>query len=229
MTPSSDATAQPSRPPRSTSTSSGPSSWPATRKPPSRELLELAGRERRPHGAELLAEPRPEHRQVRLHVQLRRLDRAELDLLDAQLVARSRRRAPPASGAPWTTSRRSGWRSLSREAARAWWPSSTTRRTSAISASSASSGARRVRPAGEVDRVGRSRRHAHEVLPEVLGEERHHRRDDAQRLDERVPEHVERGPVAVPEAPPRAADVPVREVVDEASNAPMTSTVRYAS
>ena len=34
MTPSSAATAQPSRPPRSTSTSSALSSWPATRKPP---------------------------------------------------------------------------------------------------------------------------------------------------------------------------------------------------
>ena len=52
-----------------------------------RQLLEVTGRERRAHGAQLLAELRAEHRQVRLHVQLRRLDAAELDLLDAQLVA----------------------------------------------------------------------------------------------------------------------------------------------
>ena len=34
-------------------------------------------------------------------------------------------------------------------------------------------------------------------------------------LHERVPERSQRGRIAVPEAPPRAADVPVREVVDE--------------
>ena len=52
-----------------------------------RQLLELAGRERGPHRAELLAELGAERRQVRLHVQLGRLDATELDLLDAQLVA----------------------------------------------------------------------------------------------------------------------------------------------
>ena len=45
--------------------------------------------------------------------------------------------------APWTTSRRSGWRSLIPDCARAWCPSVTTRRTSAISATSASRGAPR--------------------------------------------------------------------------------------
>ena len=53
------------------------------------ELLELARRESGAHGAELLAELRAERRQVRLHVQLGRLDRAELDLLDAQLLTHS--------------------------------------------------------------------------------------------------------------------------------------------
>ncbi len=38
---------------------------------------------------------------------------AELDLLHAQLVARSRRRAAAIAGAPSTTRRRSGWRTLS--------------------------------------------------------------------------------------------------------------------
>ena len=51
------------------------------------ELLEVAGGERGADGAELLAELRPEHRQVRLHVQLRRVDLAELDVLDAELLA----------------------------------------------------------------------------------------------------------------------------------------------
>ena len=42
-----------------------------------------------------------------------------------------------------------------------------------------------------------------------------HRREHAQRLHERVPERVQRGLVAVPEPAPRAADVPVREIVDD--------------
>ena len=50
-------------------------------------LLELARLERRAHRAELLAELRPEHGQVRLHAELGRLDVAELDLLHAQLLA----------------------------------------------------------------------------------------------------------------------------------------------
>ena len=117
---------------------------------PTLELLELAGRERGANGAELLAELRPERRQVRLDVELDRLDLAELDLLDAELVGdllevrRSIR-------APSTTSRRSGWRSLIPDVERAWRPSSTTRRTSAISSSSARSGSADLRPAGEVD------------------------------------------------------------------------------
>ena len=78
MTPASPATAQPSLPARSTSTSSGPSSWPAARKRPLSELLELARLQRGADGAELLAELRPEHGQVRLHAQLR-IDVAELD------------------------------------------------------------------------------------------------------------------------------------------------------
>src|SRR5262249_36855154 len=51
------------------------------------ELLELAGLELRAHRPELLAELRAKEREVRLHAELRRLDRPELDLLDAQLVA----------------------------------------------------------------------------------------------------------------------------------------------
>ena len=38
--------------------------------------------------------------------------------------------------------------------------------------------------------------------PEMVGEERHHRPDHAQRCHERVPERLERRLFAVPEAPP---------------------------
>ncbi len=50
------------------------------------ELLEVAGLERRAHGTELLAELRPEQREVRLHAELARLDVPERDLADAELV-----------------------------------------------------------------------------------------------------------------------------------------------
>ena len=73
------------------------------------ELLELARLQRLLHRAQLLAEPRPEHRQVRLHAQLR-IDAVEHDVLDAHLVGdlvrvrartapRPRRRAGAAAGA----------------------------------------------------------------------------------------------------------------------------------
>ena len=74
------------------------------------ELLELPALQRLAHLAQLRAELRPEHGQVRLHAQLRRLDVAELDLLHAQLLgdlvgvalgaaSRPRRRAAAAAGA----------------------------------------------------------------------------------------------------------------------------------
>ncbi len=66
-------------------------------------------------------------------------------------------------------------------------------------------------PAGERC-APESSRPPDEIAPEVVGEERHHRRDDAQRLDERVPERAER----LPRRRPRsvfagAPDVPVLE------------------
>ncbi len=100
--------------------------------------------------------------------------------------------------------------------ARAWRPRSMTRRTSATSARIAASAPAGLGPAGQEHRVrdvlGGAR---DEVLPEVLGEEREHRGDHAQRLHERVPERLERRAVAAPEPAAGAADVPVREVVDE--------------
>ena len=177
------------------------------------ELLELAALQPLAHVAQRRAELRPEHRQVRLDAQLRRLDLAELDLLDAQLVGdlvgvrrarartRPRRRAGAAAGAASAAT-----------PTRACRPSSTTRRTSAISASSVASGSTGSGHGARCTELGPVR---HEVPPEVLGEERHHRRDDAQRLHERVPERPERRLVERVEAAARAADVPVRDVVDE--------------
>ncbi len=49
---------------------------------PAVALLEIARRERRAHGAQLLPQPRPEQRQIRLHDELLGLDLAVLDPLD---------------------------------------------------------------------------------------------------------------------------------------------------
>src|SRR5581483_12522287 len=54
---------------------------------PARQRLELARGERGANRAELLSELRAEHRQVGLDPHVGRLYLAELDLLDAQLVA----------------------------------------------------------------------------------------------------------------------------------------------
>ena len=83
MTPSEAATAQPSRPRRSTRTSSAVEVVAGGPETAARKLLVLARLERRPHGAELLAELRAEHREVRSHVELARLDRPELHVADA--------------------------------------------------------------------------------------------------------------------------------------------------
>ena len=107
MTPSSDATAQPSLPERSTSTSSGPRSWPRTRKPPPSSCSNSPAASAARTAPSSLPSLRAEHGKVRLHVQLGRLDVAELDLLHAQLLASSSACAA-ASGAPSTTSRAQG-------------------------------------------------------------------------------------------------------------------------
>src|SRR6476646_2371108 len=69
-----------------------------------------------------------------------------------------------------------------------------------------------LRPAGKVHRL---RPVEDERPPQVVGQEGKDRRHHAQRLDNRVPQGLERRVVvAVPEAAPRATDVPVREVVE---------------
>ena len=165
--------------------------------------------------AELLAELRAEHGQVRLHAQLGRLDVAELDLLHAQLVGdlvRVRRAAPaPRDDEPPQRLAQLQPRGRARPPAELDDPPHLGHLGEQ----------RLVRPRpARASRRGRPTRRVRaragdEVPPQVLGEERHHRRDHAQRLHERVPERPERGVVVAVEAAPRAADVPVREVVDE--------------
>ena len=88
-------------------------------------------------------------------------------------------------------------------------------RSSATSASRPASGARTSgQPARNTDAGAPSTTSADERPPEMLGEERHHGRDHADSLHEPEPERAERGLVALPEASARAADVPVREIVD---------------
>ena len=136
-------------------------------------------------------EPRPEHRQVRLDAELGGLDRAR-----TRPPSRAARRAI-SSGEPVGERARprrrgaaSGWRSLTPEVERALAPELddppdlghlVEQRAVRRRAPRAS---RRGRPSPARPRT-RSRTSA---LPEVLGEERHDRRDHAQRLHERVPE-----------------------------------------
>ena len=69
--------------------------------------------------------------------------------------------------------------------------------------------------------MGASAQHApDQVLPHLVGQERHHRRHAAHRLHERVPERLEGGArvlriVRPPEPRPRQAHVPVGEVIQE--------------
>ena len=216
VTPSSDATAQPSRPTRSTSTSSGSSSWPSTRKRPSPSSSNGPRRAPRAPSRSALPSFGPSTGRFGLTRSSDASTVAELDLLHAQLLGdlvgvrlgRARR--------PATTSRRSGWRSFRPEVERARRPRSTTRRTSAISSSSA-----RVRlrapPASRRGRPtpARPRTLAHEVLPEVLGRNGITGATTRSACTSAYQSVRNAASSLLPEAPARAADVPVREVVDE--------------
>ena len=226
VSPSSAATAQPSLPTRSTSTSSGSSSCPATRKRPPRAPRNRPP-QRRAHVAQLLAELRPEHGQVRLHAQL--------------ASPRPRRTRPPSRAAPRRSRRRArgARRALRRRAgAAAAAASARTRRAPAGRARrrAAPPPPRRAASSSGVAAPPASRRGTptrpsrDEVAPQVLREERHHRRDHLQRGGERVPERAQRRRVALPEAPARAADVPVRQIVEEGGRTPRTTSgVQYRS
>ncbi len=186
---------------------------PGRPEPAAAEILEVSRLERGPHRAELLAELRPEHGKVRLDAQLG-VDVPELDLLHPQLlrdlvgVGGGERRAFDDDPAQRLAQLQSGRR------ARLVAERDDGSQLRDLG-EQARVGRARLGPAGEEDR-GRSVLGdvGDERLPEVLGEERHHRRDHAEPLDEPEPERAQCRLVAVPEAAPGAADVPVREIVD---------------
>ena len=190
MTPSSLATAQPSRPTRSTSTSSGSSSWPSTRKRPPSSSSNSPARER---ARAPRAAPRRASGRARGRFGFTRSSEASTSPNSTSFTRSSSAISsawPPARRAPATTSRRSGWRSLSPERRRA--PGGRARRPAGRRRSRRAA-PRRARPtSGQPARKTDAGPSAHEVPPEVVGEERHHRRDHAQRLHERVPERRER-------------------------------------
>ena len=115
----------------------------------------------------------------------------------------------------------SGWRVFIFESARAERPSSTSRRTSATcSDSSASTSASSASGHdGEVHRVGPAGGREQRP-PHLLGDERGERRQQPGQHVEALVQRRQRGRVAVPEPPPRAAHVPVRQVVDAARRGP---------
>ena len=140
---------------------------------------------------------------MRLHVQLGRVDVAELDLLHAQLLAQllrvtlGERRTlddePPQRLAELQPRGRTGLMAEPDDAAQLGDLVEQRRRRR-----------RGLRPAGEVHRCRRvALGVAYEALPEMLGEERHHRRDDAQPLHERVA----RAPAARARRRPRSGGV----------------------
>ena len=86
MSPSAAATAQPSFPSRSIEDLVAREVVAGDADAAVGELLEVAGLQRGAHGAELLAELRPEHGQVRLHAKLARLDVSERDVAHPELV-----------------------------------------------------------------------------------------------------------------------------------------------
>ncbi len=214
VTPASPATAQPSLPARSTSTSSGAELVAGDPESAAVELLEVARLKRSAHGTELLPELRPEHGQVRLHPQLG-VDVPELDLLDAELlgdlvgVRGCERRTldddPPQGLAKLQARRR---------------PRLVTERDDA--AQLGDLGEQREHPAGvpRASRRGTPSRGAPSTTSVTSACQRCSARNGItgeitrSALDEPEPERAERRLVAVPEAAARAADVPVREIVD---------------
>ena len=176
------------------------------------ELLVVAGLERRLHGRQPRAEPRPEHGEVGLELRANDGAVVEDDLLDVELLAelaRVRGRAVraadvcPAQRLPELDARVAA--SLVAEL------DDPPRVGDVVEELLVALS--RVLPAGEEDRarlvVGA------EDAPQVLAEERHHGRDDDERAHERGSQRRERGGIAVPEPPARAADVPVGQVVHE--------------
>ena len=93
-----------------------------------------------------------------------------------------------ASSAPSTTSALRGWRSLMPATSRARWASPTIARTSSTSSSSAMSGSPASgQPARKMLSGAPAQASVTRFSPKMLGEERHHRGDSADALDQGVP------------------------------------------
>ena len=155
-----------------------------------RELLEVARLERGAHRAQLLPELRPEQRQVRLHAQLARLDVPEGDVAHAELVRDLVRVALRARRA--LDDERAQRLPELQPRGRARLPSELDHAAELRDLGEQGRIRRRPAPASRRDErtpaCTRARRGEHP--PEMIGEERHQRRDDAQPLDERVPERA---------------------------------------
>src|SRR5712691_5621528 len=176
------------------------------------ELLELAGLQRCADRAQLLTELRPEHREIRFHAELDRLDRTELDFLDAELLR----------DLAGVALRRAG--ALLDEPTE--WLAQLEPRVAA-SLTAELDDAAHLRDLGEQtiirlthlgprlqkDRLGRV--DGAQPAPKEVRQERHHGRNRLYRANERAPERPQRNLVPSPKAPAGAADVPVREIVDE--------------
>src|SRR4051812_1315510 len=178
---------------------------------PFAELLELPRLERGPDRAELLSELRAQHREVRLHSQLARVDLAELDTLHAQLLGDLGGVVGDGIGALDDETAQRLTELDPRLRARLAAELDHTADLGHLGEQRLV-GLRELRPPREVDRF---RPLEHERAPKTVGQERHRGRDDPQRLDDRPPESLERLGLTVPEPPSRAADVPVRKIVDE--------------
>ncbi len=180
----------------------------------------MRGVQRRHRGGHLrhvLAEPRPQRAVVGLELPAAQLvgvgDEAHLahvELVEHQ--SRGSARSPPARPAPATiTASASGWRTLIFACARAERPSSTASRATSICHSSFSSRSPASRPVAQVHR----RLAAVEVVVDLVGRERDQRGQQLRHRHQAGVQRPEGGRIAVPEAPARAAHVPVGQLVHE--------------
>ena len=174
------------------------------------ELVELAAGEGFAHVAQRRAELRPQHRQVRFHPELARIDVAEFDLFHAQLLSDlvGVRAGPVRAGDDDPAQRLPELQPRRRTRLTAELDDLPHRRHLRVQRLIDLA---RLRPRVEEDRLVLR----DDVLPEMLGEERHHRCDHLERRAQRLPQHAQRRLVAVPEPAPRTPDVPVRQIVDE--------------
>ena len=171
------------------------------------------------HVVDLGPQARPERPEVG-HDRPRHQAREGVDVverLDVELRGDLVERLAPEAGPGCSSSaRRSGWRTLTLASVRAARPRATRRRAAPICAASAGSPRTgRQRPVRQVDRHVAGQRHV-----QLVGEERAERRQQLAGHHQGVVQGgVGVGVVGLPEPGPAAADVPVRQVVDEPGQA----------